>query len=395
MLVASMSLWHPCQFAAAGALIDCLTCQRPARDFNTEKQFRMENALRMYPTVSGVTNKAVFTTTPLKEEAIRQGLIHVPEDQVYSHSYVPPLGAPQQLVSVRQHGHTFTPIPLYSGPLQYVQKPPLHVAPEVCYQSSPTMYTVTQQATARPRLMTPLKMPYRVAAPDLAPSTVQSPSAAHPMQAWEYVVAEPLLADTTGFLLTESKAVQVGSEQRQVESAGGTEKKEADHGPESDESLLLVSTNHTDSMGEEGLEQKKDKDAMVKKRNSVSDDEDPDVNTKSEDAEQSKGDATDSDGKAPRDAAKESKFAGKAGLEATEFAPEAPTTAESSSTTHSNFQEILETTRVAKLSGWPVGYVPPSDPQEYKELRIGSNVYLIGGTFYLSDTGAYLLGLRN
>ncbi|CDI84892.1 hypothetical protein, conserved [Eimeria praecox] len=44
-------------------------------------------------------------------------------------------------------------------------------------------------------------------------------------------------------------------------------------------------------------------------------------------------------------------------------------------------------------SGWPVGYVPPPD-DKYKELVVGSQVYLEGGTFYLSETGAYLLGLR-
>ncbi|CDI78723.1 hypothetical protein, conserved [Eimeria acervulina] len=43
--------------------------------------------------------------------------------------------------------------------------------------------------------------------------------------------------------------------------------------------------------------------------------------------------------------------------------------------------------------GWPVGYVPPPD-DKYKELVVGSQVYLEGGTFYLSETGAYLLGLR-
>ncbi|CDJ35261.1 uncharacterized protein EMH_0003910 [Eimeria mitis] len=45
-------------------------------------------------------------------------------------------------------------------------------------------------------------------------------------------------------------------------------------------------------------------------------------------------------------------------------------------------------------SGWPVGYVPPPD-DKYKELVVGNQVYLEGGTFYLSETGAYLLGLRD
>ncbi|CDJ48169.1 hypothetical protein, conserved [Eimeria brunetti] len=44
-------------------------------------------------------------------------------------------------------------------------------------------------------------------------------------------------------------------------------------------------------------------------------------------------------------------------------------------------------------SGWPVGYVPPPD-DKYRELVVGNQVYLEGGTFYLSETGAYLLGLR-
>ncbi|CDJ56643.1 hypothetical protein, conserved [Eimeria maxima] len=44
-------------------------------------------------------------------------------------------------------------------------------------------------------------------------------------------------------------------------------------------------------------------------------------------------------------------------------------------------------------SSWPIGYVPPPD-DKYKELVVGGQVYLEGGTFYLSETGAYLLGLR-
>lgn len=41
----------------------------------------------------------------------------------------------------------------------------------------------------------------------------------------------------------------------------------------------------------------------------------------------------------------------------------------------------------------PVGYVPPADGK-YKKIVIGSQTFLEGGTFFLSETGAYLLGLR-
>ncbi|OEH74294.1 hypothetical protein cyc_03592 [Cyclospora cayetanensis] len=42
----------------------------------------------------------------------------------------------------------------------------------------------------------------------------------------------------------------------------------------------------------------------------------------------------------------------------------------------------------------PIGYVPPEDGK-YKELVVGKQVFLEGGRFYLSETGAYLLGLRD
>ncbi|KAL8431631.1 hypothetical protein Efla_005690 [Eimeria flavescens] len=42
---------------------------------------------------------------------------------------------------------------------------------------------------------------------------------------------------------------------------------------------------------------------------------------------------------------------------------------------------------------WPIGYVPPAD-RKYKKIVVGDQVYWEGGTFYLSETGAYLLGLR-
>ncbi|CDJ68717.1 hypothetical protein, conserved [Eimeria necatrix] len=48
----------------------------------------------------------------------------------------------------------------------------------------------------------------------------------------------------------------------------------------------------------------------------------------------------------------------------------------------------------ANGKNWPVGYVPPPD-DKYRELVLGNQVYLEGGTFYLSETGAYLLGLRD
>ncbi|KAL8271795.1 hypothetical protein Esti_004304 [Eimeria stiedai] len=44
-------------------------------------------------------------------------------------------------------------------------------------------------------------------------------------------------------------------------------------------------------------------------------------------------------------------------------------------------------------TNWPIGYVPPPD-QKYKKLVVGNQVYYEGGAFYLSETGAYLLGLR-
>ncbi|PHJ20969.1 hypothetical protein CSUI_005190 [Cystoisospora suis] len=369
-----MPLWQV-PFAAAGAIVDCITCQGPRRDFEVEQQFRLRNALRMYPGPE-IHNKAVFTTIPLRDEAVRRGLIQVPSNQMYTETYRSPLGVPQQLVPVQAAPRDVPPMPVYSSPPQVFVR-----------QVMPT--TVTRVYDGAPL--------YRASQPVLT-NPPSDPVVGSFVSSWApYAWKEPLVSCSTAHTVESvSKAVQVSPGKADFGEA--IVKDSVTSGHDAGAFEQLESTNHTVSGEEEKSDPTVSKEGITKATS---------LSVGSTDSVEVAGDGDDRE-KASEQLRKKAQSSGegfKSGKPVDETAAaggqlQTTTTASEALSTPRVTKEqavhaVVSSGRGVKAGAHPVGFVPPEDPRDYKELRIGDSVYLMGGTFYLSDTGAYLLGLRN
>ncbi|CBZ53699.1 conserved hypothetical protein [Neospora caninum Liverpool] len=386
-------LWQV-PFATAGALIDCLTCPRPVTGVNTEQQVRFRDVPPPYPDVKSGMNRAFFTNIPLQEEALHRGIIYVPSEQTYTQTYAPPVRPSYQPVTVRTLGCHGTAVQTYAThPLQYAPE-----ASNVRYQVQPMTYAVTHQGLGNHPPASSFSTPFQMLPPAGVSPIACRPMATHSVQTWEYVTTDTSLADTnpTIYPLTQCKAVQVGSMQEQ-EGLVEAECTGCNGENDCDLPLRLESNGHTGSADDEEHKAAEERSgSTVEERSAVIQ---TDTVTEKPDPvqrEEIKGSTDENSGEAPKESSQEDGSIAEKELSGKAAPRVASTLSEGISTVHSSVNDTLQkTTTVEPGREWPVGFVPPQDPCDYKELRFGNNVYLMGGTFYLSDTGAYLLGLRN
>lgn len=383
----------------------------------------------MYPDPE-IHNKAVFTTIPLRDEAVRRGLIQVPRDQVYTQTYRSPMGVSQQLVPLNTPGRNVSPLAVYGSSPQVFFRQAAPATVTRLYDEAPLSYTAPQPVFI-----------------SRAPDPVVSSSVC----SWTpYALKEPLVTcSTVQTVESVSRAVQVSQEKGEFVEGIGKDAEAA--GRDSGSFDQLESTNHTVSGEEEkseltvvregtlkgsslslgtagGAEPRGDQDGDRKASEQIN----KKVQSSGEDFESNRPvDETEaaearvrttttaseavSTPRLAKDQAVHAVFHGIRPARGTNasvteqlvrtaacsslivWRPRRHFRSKDSSSAHSLRVVRLVSVLLAGVKGetHPIGFVPPEDPRDYKELRIGDSIYLMGGTFYLSDTGAYLLGLRN
>ncbi|KYF46550.1 hypothetical protein TGARI_272520 [Toxoplasma gondii ARI] len=381
-------LWQV-PFATAGALIDCLSCPRSVTSESNELSIRLRSSPPQHQGVRAWPNKACFTNMPLQQDALPREIIHVPREQVYAQTYAPSLGSSHHRVSVKTMSCLGTPVQTYvPSPVQYVPG-----APNVRSQVQPMPYTVRQQDLGNHPTSSPFFSPVQMSS-SMVPPMVGSRMTTHSVQACDYFSTDSALSNKKhiGYPLTVSKGVQVGSVQKQ-EGNAETEctgcRKEDDCDLPSHTEL----NGHSGSLGEERKEEKRG-DVTIEQEAAVSNSEKAEEIKDLVQQEETKDDTDELSGEANERSQKEDSTAAKEQSKV-EASLVGSTLSEGNSSVYYRVNGTTQATTGETKGAWPVGYVPPKDPSDYKELRLGNSVYLMGGTFYLSDTGAYLLGLRS
>ncbi|KEP66961.1 UNVERIFIED_CONTAM: hypothetical protein HHA_272520 [Hammondia hammondi] len=381
-------LWQV-PFATAGALIDCLSCPRSVTSESNELSIRLRSSPPQHQGVRAWPNKACFTNMPLQQDALRREIIHTPREQVYAPTYAPSLGSSHQRVSVKTMSCLGTPVQTYvPSPAQYVP-----AAPNVRNQLQPMPYTVRQQDLGNRPASSPSFYPVQMSSSMVRP-IVGSRMTTHSVQTCDYFTTDSALSNTKhiGYPWTKSKGVQVGSVQEQEGTAEtectGCSKKDGCDLPSHTES-----NGHSVSLGGERKEEKRG-DVTTEQEGAVSESNKAEETKDLVQQEETKDDTDELSGEANEKSQKEDSTAMKEQSKV-EASLVASTLSEGISSVDYRVNGTTQAATGDTKHAWPVGYVPPKDPCDYKELRLGNSVYLMGGTFYLSDTGAYLLGLRN